>query len=122
VDDSGGTPRDIRNPTTSLEFATPREVQVVTGLDKSAQERLLLLADCSVTANGVFDVTANLSHDVFKTVPSTSVNRTVTITASAVTLACEMLPTDYSLKRGEDGSITWTAPLLLANGAVPTWA
>jgi hypothetical protein len=122
VDDSAGTLRDIRNPTTSIEFATPREVQVVTGLDKSAQERLLLLADCSVTANGVFDDGADLSHSVFKTVPSTSVVRTTTIVVSGQTLTCEMLPTDYSLKRGEDGSFTWNVPLLLANGTAPTWS
>ena len=53
VDDSGGTVRDIRNDITSFNFATPRGVQDVTGIDKSAMERLLLLADFSITLNGV---------------------------------------------------------------------
>jgi hypothetical protein len=34
----------------------------------------------------------------------------------------EMLATDYQLKRGNDGALTWSVPLVLADGAVPTWA
>jgi len=126
VDDSGGTLRDIRNPTTSLSFSTPRGVQDTTGIDKSAMERLLLLADMSINPSGVFDDGSNLSHDVFKTVPSTSVAREFNITVSAqilgVTNTPTLLFTDYSLNRGQDGSLTWQAPGVLANGAVPTWS
>ena len=83
VDDSGGSARTISNDITNCDFATPRAVQDITGLDKSANERLLLLADFSVTLNGVFNDASNMSHDVFKTVPSSSVARTTTITISA---------------------------------------
>ena len=122
VDDSSGTPQTIINDITNLQFATPRAVQDVTGIDKSAMERLLLLADFSVTLNGVFNVAANQSHDVFKTVPSTSVNRTTTLTVSAKTLACEVVYTDYPLSRGQDGALTFAVPGVLADGNVPTWA
>jgi hypothetical protein len=122
VDDAGGSPQDIRNDITNFEFATPREVQDVTGIDKSAMERLLLLADCSYQLNGVFNDAAGKSHQVFKTVPSTSVARTVTNTISGQSLATEMLFTDYSLTRGDDGSLNWTAPGVLADGTVPTWS
>lgn len=122
VDDSAGTPRDIRNDVTNLQFATPRNVQDVTGIDKSAIERLLLLADFSITLNGVFNDAANLSHSVFKTVPSTSVARTVSIGVSGQTLANECIFTDYSLTRAAEGSLTWTAPGSLADGTVPTWS
>jgi len=123
VDDSAGAVEDIRNDITNFSFATPRGVQDVTGVDKSAMERLLLLADFSITLNGVFNPAASpSSHDVFKTVPSTSVARTVTLTVSAKTLANETLFTDYSLNRAQDGSLTWTAPGVLSNGTVPTWA
>jgi hypothetical protein len=97
-------------------------VQDVTGIDKSAMERLLLLADFSVTLNGVFNPAANQSHDVFKTVPSTSVNRTVTLTVAGVTLASEALFTDYPLSRSASGELTFAVPGVLADGAVPTWA
>jgi hypothetical protein len=122
VDDSGGSARTISNDITNLDFATPREEQDITGLDKSARERLLLLADFTVTLNGVFDDASNMAHDVFKTVPSTSVARTTTITVSGQTLACETFYTDYSLSRGTDGSFTWTTSGALSGGAVPTWA
>jgi hypothetical protein len=122
VDDSGGTARDIRNDITNFQFATPRGVQDVTGVDKSAFERLLLLADFSITLNGVFNDAANQCHTVFRTVPSTSVARTTTLTVSGQTLAGELLYTDYALTRAQSGELTWTAPGVLADGTVPTWA
>jgi hypothetical protein len=122
VDDATGDPDDIRNDVTNFEFATPRGVQDVTGIDKSAMERLLLLADFSITLNGVFNDATNQAHEVFRTVPSTSVNRTTTITVSGQTLAGELLYTDYALTRAADGSLTWSAPGVLADGTVPTWS
>ncbi|HEX6970279.1 MAG TPA: hypothetical protein VF174_15900 [Micromonosporaceae bacterium] len=127
IDDSGGTLRDIRNDVTNLQFATPRGVQDVTGIDKSAMERLLLLADMSLTLNFVFndDNSSADVHNVFKTVPSTSVPREFTLNVSGqilgTTPTATLLFTDYSLSRGQDGSLTGTAPGVLANGAVPTW-
>ncbi|WP_318205394.1 hypothetical protein [Streptomyces sp. SCL15-4] len=122
VDDASGTARAIKNDITNWQMSTPRGVQDITGVDKSANERLLLLADGSVTLNGVFNAAANQSHDVFKTVPSTSVARTVTQTVNGVTLAMEMLPTDYQLTRSDSGELTFSVPLSLADGSVPTWA
>lgn len=122
VDDSAGVVRDISNDITNLQYGTPRAVQDVTGVNKSAIERLLLLADMTVTLNGVHNNAVNLSHSVFKSVPSTSVNRTVTLVISAQTLAGELLFTDYATTRGQDGSLTWSAPGVLADGTVPTWS
>lgn len=107
VDDSSGSGRDIRNDVTNLEFATPRATQDTTGIDKSAFERLLLLADFTITLNGVFNDAANASHDVFKTVPSTSVARTVAINVSGQTLSNECIFTDYPLTRSDSGELTW---------------
>lgn len=122
VDDSAGTARDIRNDITNFEFSTPRAVQEITGIDKNAMERLLLLADFSITLNGVFNDAANLSHSVLKTVSSTSVARTISITVSGQSLNNECLITDYALTRGDDGSLTWSAPAVLQDGTVPTWS
>ena len=122
VDDSAGAVKTIINDVTSLEFSTPREVQEVTGIDKSAYERLLLLADFTITLSGVFNDAADQSHAVFKTVSSTSVARTTTLVVSGQTLANEVLYTDYKLSRGDDGSLTWQAPGSLSNGTVPTWS
>ena len=122
IDDSGGSARTISNDITSIDWATPREEQDITGLDKSARERLLTLADFSVTLNGVFNDASNQSHDVFKTVPSSSVARTVPITIRGQVLACETFFSDYSLSRSSSGELTWSAPGALSGGAVPTWA
>ena len=122
VDDSSDAVKVIKNDITDFSFATPRGVQDITGVDKSAFERLLLLADFSITLNGVFNDAANLSHAVFKTVPSTSVARTVSLAVSSQTLANETLFTDYALTRGADGALTWTAPGVLSDGTVPTWS
>jgi hypothetical protein len=121
VDDHLGAAKAIVNDVTSLDFSLPRGLQSTTGLDVSAIERELLLADYSVTLNGVFNPAAGLSHDVFKSLASTSVARTVTLTVSAQILACECLFSDYSLARGNDGSFTWSAPGQLSSGTVPVW-
>jgi hypothetical protein len=122
VDDSAGAVKTIKNDITNLSWGVPRGVQDVTGVDKSAYERLLLLADFTITLNGVFNDATGFSHDVFKTVPSTSVARTVTLVVSGDTLANETLFTDYALTRAQAGELTWTAPGVLADGTVPTWA
>ncbi len=123
VDDSAGSPEAIKNDITNFQFATPRAVQDVTGVDKSAMERLLLLADFSITLNGVANFASTPSaHDVFKTVPSTSVARTTTLTIAAKTLAPEVLYTDYPLTRSNSGELTFAVPGVLADGTVPTWA
>ncbi len=122
IDDSAGTARAIVNDFTNISFATPRGVQDITGLDKSAYERLLLLADATFEGTGVFNDAANMSHSVFKTVSSSSVNRTVTLTVSGQTLANEMIFTDYPLTRAASGELTFTVPGQLSDGTVPTWS
>lgn len=123
VDSSGGADNDnIANDVTNLDFSTPRGVQDVTGIDKSAIERILLLADFQINLNGVFNDAADKSHQCFKTVPSTSVARTVALGVSGQTLSNECLFSDYALTRAQSGELTWTAPGVLQDGAVPTWS
>jgi hypothetical protein len=110
---------------TSVTIASPRGVQDVTGLDKSAFERLLLLADATITITGVYNTLASTgSHTVLKTIPtSTTVVRPVTLTplgGSALTVNC--IGTDYTVARSQSGELTFTATLMLADGAVPTWS
>jgi hypothetical protein len=122
VDDSGGSVRTISNDITDFSISTPRAMITVTGLDKLAEERLQGLADMSITLNGVFNDGTNAAHDVFSTVPSSSVVRTVTLTISGQALPNEVFFTDYSLSRSASAELTWSAPGVLADGTVPTWA
>src|SRR5690606_34898615 len=105
---------------TNFEFSTPIAVQEVTGIDKFAMERLLLLADFSITMNGVFNDA--LSHTAFDDVASTRVVREITITVSGQSLVHNCLLTDYQLTRGDDGSLTWSVPGVLADGTPPAWS
>lgn len=129
VSDASAAPQVLVNDFTNLQFSTPRAVQDVTGMDKSANERILLLADFSITLNGVFNPSANKSHAVFKTVPSTSVNRLTTLVIAAQTLndsassgGINCLYTDYPLTRAATGEFTFAVPGVLADGNVPTWS
>lgn len=125
VDDSGGTGRDISNDVTSFNVSTPRGSQDITGLDKSAVERLLLRADGNITITGVFNSASNKSHDVFKTVPTqagTTTRTVVIVYPGSITLTMEMVFTDYSVPMAADGSLVWTATGELANGTAPTWS
>lgn len=124
VDDSGGTLRDISNDVQSINLSTPRGTQDITGLDKSGVEKLLLLADGKVSITCYYNTQASTgSHTVLKTIPSTSVTRTVTITPpGGSALSMEMVGTNYGLDRSQSGELMGTADFELANGAVPTWS
>jgi hypothetical protein len=126
VADATQTAQTITNDCTNYQYSTPRATQDVTGVDKSANERILLLADYSVTLNGVFNTASNLSHAVFSTITSTSVIRSVEIDPIGTTsgnpkLVVNCLLTDYQITRANTGELTWQVPGSLADGAVPTW-
>lgn len=118
VDNSAGVLKAIVNDITNASWQMPRAVQDVTGIDKSAIERLHLLADFSVDMEGVFNDATDFSHDVFKTLAN---QRTCTIVVSGQTLTNEILLTDYPLTRSDSGELTWKVPGVLANGTVPAW-
>lgn len=119
VDDATGTPRDLRNDITNWDFSTPYNQQEVTGVDKSAVERLQLLADLTGTLNGVFNPSANQAHIVFS--GDLRVIRTVTMTMLAKSLAGECYFSDYAITRASGGELTWQAPYALGDGTSPTW-
>lgn len=121
LDDAGGAAQDISNDVTNHNFSTPRGVQNSTGVDKAANERILLLADFSATLNGVFNPAANMSHAVLSTVGTATDPRTLRLALADRQLDNESHVTDYQLTRNQDGSFTWTAPASLADGTVPTW-
>jgi hypothetical protein len=121
IADATGTPQDLRDDITNLNFSTPRGVQDVTGIDVSAHQRILLLSDFAAQFNGVNDPAANEQHDVFKTISSSSVNRAVSIVVNGCDLPVNCLLTDYQITRSNTGELTWQVPASLADGAVPTW-
>lgn len=119
VDNATPTLTDISNDTLSHSFATPRGVQDVTGVNSSAMERILLLADFSGTLNLAWNPVG--AHAVFATAPAGDV-RTCALTIASQVLSNEVLATDYAHTRNQDGSLTASVPLVLANGTIPVWA
>ena len=124
VDDSGGTLRDISNDLTTITLSIGQNLLDVTGLDKSAMERLIALGDGSFALTGVFNSASNKSHDVFKTRTGT---RTVDYKVGGNTtgtpyLTMECLVTSYNPTHGSDGSLNFTAGLQLQSGTTPTWS
>lgn len=128
IDDASGTGRDISNDILSFNVSTPRGTQDITGLDKSAVERILLLADGTISLTVAFNTASNRAHDVFKTVPTqsgtgTGSTRTVVIVyPGTITLTLEVVFTSYDPARGADGSLIFSVNGELANGTAPTWS
>lgn len=119
VDDASGTPRDIRNDINSWDLSTPYAMQDTTGVDKSASERLALLADLTGNLNGIFNPAANRLHAVMS--GDLRVVRTIGFTISGQSLSAECYITDYAVNRAAGGEFTSKCPFVLQDGTVPDW-
>lgn len=122
VDDASGTPRTISGDVTSVQLGTPTNLQDVTGLDKSAIERLSLLRDFTANLTGVANFASNQEHDVFKASPTGTRTVALGLANAAATLTFEARLGDYTFSRGQDGSLTYTASLMNADGNVGVWS
>jgi len=122
VDNSAGVAKDISNDVTSFTLNTSRGEQDVTGLDKSALERLLLLGDAELALTGVFNEA--LSHQVFRDCGVGNPRETTVTLTGGCALDHAVLNLTYSsyiVSRGTDGALTWTVAGKLADGTVPTF-
>lgn len=108
---------DISNDVTSINIDTPYGEQDITGLDKSAVERLLLRADCTGSMTGVFNVASNKSHATLKTPAS----KTFVIGYPGATLTFTANTTNYAVTMGTDGSLTWAVNFNLNSGTAAAW-
>lgn len=126
VADAAAEANTITNDVNEFQFSTPRGVQDITGVDKSAHERLLLLADFTVSMKGVFNSADDMSHDTFSTISSTSVARATSIyptsNGSTPVMTCNVYYEDYAVTRAAAGELTWDVKGNLSDGGVPTWA
>ena len=107
----------ISNDVTSITLDTPYGEQDITGLDKSAVERLLLRADATGTVNGVFNTTASMSHATFKTPGS----KTFVIGYPGATATFTAVTTNYAISMAEDGSLPWSVNFALSSGTAVAW-
>ena len=125
VDDSTGSGVAITNDVGSVSWTMPSGVQDVTGLDKSGHERLLLLADFTITINGFFNDASSHIWAVFKnyrTLAASQTGRTTAIAISGQNLNNEVLYDDFPFTRGADGSFTCAPKGALSDGTVPAYS
>lgn len=122
IDDDAGNARAIGNDILSATMNTPRGVQDITGVDKAAMERLLLLSDFNMDVEFVWNPAANpSSFGVFSTHADND-TRTVTIVVGGKTLTAECILSNVTWNRQSDGSFVGSANLQLANGTAAAWS
>lgn len=119
VDNDAGSAQAIKGDITNWDVGIPYNPWVVTGVDGSSEERLMLLADLSGTLNSVFNPSANRAHAVLS--GDLRVARTLAITVGGAILSEEVYFTDYKLTRSNAGELTGQHPFVLASGD-PAWA
>ena len=107
----------ITNDVRGISVDTPYGEQDITGLDKSAVERLLLRADCTGSMNGIFNTAATMSHATLKTPGS----KTFVIGYPGATLTFTAVTTNYAVTMGEDGSLVWSVNFALSSGTAAAW-
>lgn len=108
---------DVSNDIDSITLDTPYGVQDITGLDKSAMERLLLRADATGTINGVFNTAASHAHATFKTPGS----KTFVIAYPGATATFTAVTENYAVNLGADGSLKWSVKYSLSSGTAVAW-
>jgi hypothetical protein len=100
----------------------PVALQDVTGLDKSAHERLALLQDTKLTAKGFHNNAANRIHPVISTGQTTARQTVITFTGGAgATMTFTGLISSYKLTRAANGSLVPDFVQELSNGSVGAW-
>ena len=115
---------DISDDITDFTLSTPRGVQDITGIDKSAHQRLLLLADASASLKGVFNNASSMSHQTLSGVPTGNSALTTVITptsSSTPNISLNLMYSDYAITRAAGGELTWDAKGDLADGTAPSW-
>jgi hypothetical protein len=103
----------------SLSLSTPYGVQDITGLDKSALERLLLRADAQLTVNAFFNATASQSHASLKTPGSKAI--VIAFANAAATATFTAVQTTCTWDLGADGALKMSATFDLSNGTAVAW-
>ena len=103
-------------------IAGPRSVFEVTGIDKSAPERILTLKDGAIGFAAWHNPSASQSHLVLSALPSSDVNVTYghgsTVGNPAASMVAKQI--DYDSQRGQDGSLAH-AVQTQANGTPLEW-
>lgn len=109
---------DISNDVLSFTIDTPYGTQDITGVDKSAMERLVLRSDITGTIVVAWNTAANRSHATLKTPGS----KTFVIALPGATATFTAVTTNYAVAMGADGSLGASVNYEVSNGSVLAWS
>lgn len=119
LDNSAGSGVAITNDVGNITLNTTKGEQNVTGLDKSAMERLQLLEDSDVSFGGN-GFPSSTTMAVFTNLDNA---RTLVIGyPNSTTATVEIMLFTFNITRGQDGGVTWTANGKLCNGTKLGWS
>lgn len=120
IDNTGGSGINVSNDVSSFDLNVPVGEQVVTGVDKSAEERLQLLQDFSATLKGRGLASSATRAVLFEALGTT---RTLVIDLpDSATCTAEVFLYNLQISRGEDATITWSVECRLNNGTALAWS
>ena len=123
IQDSGAVARDVSNDISDITLDLPFATQDVTGLDKSAHERIALLADTKLTGKGFHNNAANRLHPVLTTGQTTARQTVITYPGGAgATMTFTGLLSSVKLTRAANGALTPDFVQELSNGVVGAWS
>lgn len=109
---------DISNDVLSFTIDTPYGTQDITGVDKSAMERLVLRSDITGTIVVAWNTASNRAHATLKTPGS----KTFVIGLPGATATFTAVTTNYAVTMGADGSLSASVNYLVSNGTVLAWS
>jgi len=104
-------------------IASPRGVQVVTGVNKIALERVLLPSDGEIEFANWFNDAAGAAHPILSALPTSDVVLLWLSGGAIDDPACGLVAKqiDYAWNRGADGAVAGTVPARAAAGTPVEW-
>tara|TARA_B100000745_G_scaffold297818_1_gene245329 strand:+ start:226 stop:645 length:420 start_codon:yes stop_codon:yes gene_type:complete len=123
IDNSAGSLQDISNDLSSVDNSSSQNLLDVTGMDKSAVEKIIGLRDNSLSLSGYYNNAANMSNQVLS---SMSGNRSVVISLGGNTTGNprfrgEFLISSYNVNVADDRGVTFSCTMELQDGVAGAW-
>ena len=123
MQNSSAVAKDISNDIADFSIPITFAVQDVTGIDKSAQERIALLVDSAPSFKGFHNNATDRLHQVVSTGQTVPRQIVATLPGGAGAVLTETILLDsYVLTRAANAALTNTVGGKLSNGTAPAWS
>ena len=123
IDNAAVSLQDISNDVSSVSNSSSQNLLDVTGMDKTAVEKIAGLRDNTLSMNGYYNNAANMSNQVLSSMTGV---RSIDIRIGGNSqgnprFRAEMLISSYNVDIGDDRGMTWTCTAELQDGNPGTW-